>query len=269
MDQSIFSRSATILKQFTSASSNQMQVIYEPGLATPWDKLPVLRYYGFVTDLRAKIDIRSLYEQTLPDLDITQSRTERLTAVRDMEWGGPRYELGLYLEASNSPLCKVAALSLLNREPYYHVNLVPYFSDNALINIASDARILARVEDVGYGLLAGLDEVVIFGSVKEEVSTLPEDARVISYCQSFGQTLGTTSLQLLPLNANRLQATFVNTHASNKIFLHYGTTAEINKGITLMPNGGSYEINAENPYQGVISAIASAASTPMTYMECV
>ncbi len=269
MDQSIYSRSVTILRRFASQSLNNFQVLYEPGFASPWDRLPITRYYGFVTDLRLKVDIKSLVEHPLPDLDLTQSRTERLTAVRDLEWGKDRYEFGMYLETSTAPLCKIASVSLLNRQPFYHVNLLPYFTDNGLINIASDARIMGRVEDAGFGLLSGADEVVVFGSVKEEVTTLPEDSREISFCQGSGFTLGTTATQLLPANANRLQATFVNTHNSNRIFLNYGTTATANTGITLMPNGGSYEINATNPYKGIISAVASGAGTTLTVQECV
>lgn len=269
MDQSIYSRSVTILRQYSSASLGNFQTIYEPGFTTPWDRLPINRYYGFITDLRLKIRINSLPEQELPNLDAEQSRTERLTAVRDMEWLSARYEFGLYLQATGTGPLHIASISLLNRKPFYHVNLLPYFTDNSLINLAADARILGRVENAGYGLLNTNDELVVFGSVKEEVTTLPEDAKQISICQSFGQTIGVAPVQLLPVNANRLQATFVNNHATNRVFLNYGSTAVAGQGITLMPNGGSYEINATNPYKGVISAVASAASTTISFMECV
>lgn len=269
MDQSIYSRSVTILKRYSSANLGNWQTIYEPGFTTPWDRLPINRYYGFITDLRMKIRVNSITEKPLPLLDAEQSRTERLTAVRDLEWMSQRYEFGIYMQASGTGLFHIASISLLNRQPFYQVNLMPYFTDNSLINIASDARILGRVENAGYGLLSGSDEVVIFGSVKEEVTTLPEDSKQISFCQPFGLTIGTTSLALLPPNANRLQATFVNTHASNRIFLNYGATATANQGITLMPNGGSYEINETNPYKGLISAVASAAGSTVSYIECV
>lgn len=269
MDQSIYSRSVTILKRFASGNLSNFQTIYEPGFTTPWDRLPINRYYGFITDLRAKIKITSIPEKPLPVLDAEQSRTERLTAVRDLEWMSERYELGLYLQASGTGILHIASLSLLNRRPFYQINLLPYFTDNSLINIASDARILARIENAGYGLLSGQDEVVIFGSVKEEVTTLPEDAKQISFCQNFGLTVGATSVQLLPANANRLQATFVNTHSSNRVFLNYGALATVNQGIALMPNGGSYEINETNPYKGMISAVAGGAGTTMTFIECV
>lgn len=268
MPQSIYSRSVSILTQFNASHGNNLRVLYEPGLANPWDLLAVNRYYGFITDLRMKVQIRSIPEKDLPELDVTQSRTERLTAVRDMEWSGERYEFGLFMETSRAPVLQIASVSLLNRKPYYHINLLPYFTDNAIVNIASDARIFGRVQDVGYGLLKAGDEIVIFGSVKEEFTTLPEEQRVIQFSQPSALTVGTSSLIALPANANRLQATLVNTSASARIFLNYGSTAQQNQGITLMPNGGTYEINTTNPYFGVISAISSTAGATLSILEC-
>ena len=269
MLQSIYSRSSTILRRLTASSSNQIFVVYEPGFAHPWDLLPTTRYCGFITDLRLMVRITSIAEQELPELEVTASRTERITAIRDMEWGGKRKELALYLESSTMGPCQIASIALLNRVPYYHVNLMPYFTDNGIVNIAADARILGGIVDAGYGLLAGTDEVTIFGSVKEEVTTLPEEERIIQYCQPYNWTIGTASAQLLPVNANRLQATFVNRHESAKIYLNYGITAEVNKGICLMPKGGSYEINKTNPYQGIISAVSDTTSATLSGIECV
>jgi hypothetical protein len=269
MLQSIYSRSTTILKRFTSNSANQINVLYEPGFTSPWDLLPTVRYCGFITDLRLMVRIRSLDEQALPELEVTSTRTERITAVRDMEWGGKRKELALFLEVSGTAPCQIASIALLNRIPYYHVNLMPYFTDNGIINVAADARILAGVVDAGYGLLQGTDEVTVFGSVKEEVTTLPEEPRIIQYCQPYTWTLGLSSAQILPINENRLQATLVNRHSSAKIYLNYGITAEVGKGICLMPNGGSYEINKTNPYQGLISAISDTANATLSGLECV
>jgi hypothetical protein len=269
MLQSIYSRSATILRRFTSNSLNQVNVLYEPGFTSPWDLLPTTRYCGFITDLRMMVRIQSIDEQQLPELEVTATRTERITAVRDMEWGGKRKELALFIETSAMPPCQIASIALLNRVPYYHVNLMPYFTDNGIINVAADARILASIKDAGYGLLQGTDEVTIFGSVKEEVTTLPEEPRIIQYCQPHTWTVGTGSIQLLPVNENRLQSTFVNRHNAARIYLNYGALAEVGKGICLMPNGGSYEINKTNPYQGVISAIADTAGATLSGLECV
>lgn len=215
------------------------------------------------------VKIRSIEEQGLPELEVTSSRTERITAVRDMEWSGKRKELVIFLETSNMPPCQIATISLLNRLPYYHVNLMPYFTDNGIINVASDARFLAGIVDAGYGLLQGTDEITLFGSVKEEVTTLPEEPRIIQMCQPYTWTVSNANLQILPINENRLQCTFVNRSETAKIYLNYGTLAEVGKGICLMPKGGSYEINRTNPYQGLISAISDMAGATLSGLECV
>lgn len=267
--QQIYSRSVNILKRFTSNEGNSFFTLYEPGVITPWDYLQTVRFYGFITDLRVKVNITSIAEKELPDLSVTQSRTERLSALRDMEWRGERKQLGLYLETSGHPVTHIASIALLNRIPYYHVNLMPYFTDNAVINVANDSRILGCIEDVGYGLLDNEDEIVVFGSVKEEVTTLPENERRIEYSQAYNFSVGTTSLQLLPSNPNRLQATFTNRHSSARIYLNYGNSAAVGGGLCLLPNGGSYEINRTNPYQGMVSAISDTSGGLLSVLECV
>jgi hypothetical protein len=267
-DQLIYSKSTNILKKLTSASSTNMIVLYEPGTVTPWDVVPTTRYYGFITDLRMKVQIKSIAESEIPQLDITSTRTERILAVRDMEWNSPRKELEIFLETSSQAQTHIATVSLLNRQPYYHVNLLPYLSDLGVFNVANDARLLARVKDAGYGLLQGTDELAVFGSVKEEVTTLPPDAKVINYCQGHSWIVHNASQQLLPSNKNRLQFTLVN-RGTTTIYLNYGQEAEIGSGIALMPNGGSYEINLSNPYEGILSAISDQANGILSGIECV
>lgn len=265
----VYSRSAQILRRFTAASSNQLISLYEPAVVTPWDRVSTVRYYGFVTDFRMKVDISSISEQQLPELSIESSRTERITAVRDMEWKSPRKELELLLESPSHPAVAIASISLVNRLPYYQVNLMPYFTDNGLINIAAGSRILARVIDAGYGLLQNADEVVVFGSAKEEATVLPTEPRSIQSCTPYSWAVGTSSVQLLPINPNRLQLTLVNRSPAATVFLNYGVQAQVGQGIALMPGGGSYEINQTNPYAGIITAISDGASATLTGLECI
>lgn len=267
--QQIYSRSAQILQRFTIATGSDMQLLYEPALVSPWDTVATLRYYGFITDLRVKIQIGSIPESQIPNLGIESSRTERLIAVRDLEWNSPRKELELFLETSRQPLTHIASISLQNRTPFYTINLLPYFTDNGVVNIANDARISGRIRNAGFGLLQGSDEIVVYGSVKEEVTTLPEEETIITSCQSHGWTIGTGNAQILPSNPNRQQLTLINRGSSGIIYLNYGNLAEAGKGIALLPNGGSYEINYTNPYKGMISAIADTANSLLSGLECV
>ena len=267
MSQSIYSRSQSILQNFSNATEGNMLVLYEPGSVTPWDVVPTTRYYGFILDLKAMVDVTSIEETAIPELDPTASRTERFLAIRNMEWNSPRKELELFMRTSTQPISKIGAVSLLNRRPFYQVNLLPFFSDNGVINVGNDAQILARIRDVGYGLLANNDQVTVFGSVKEEVTTLPESASEVQFCQPYSFNVTMQSNQLLAANPNRIQLTITNM-GTNNVFLNYGLIAENGKGIALVAGGGSYEINSANPYKGAISAIGAGNST-LSLIECV
>lgn len=74
-----------------------------------------------------------------------------------------------------------------------------------------------------------------------------------------------TTAALLAENANRAWAVIVN-RGAEWAYLGIGEAAVANKGISLAPNGGSYEINANNWTGAVINVIADA-STVVTYCE--
>jgi hypothetical protein len=265
--QQSIQRSVNILKRF-NASVNGVQIIYQPSLTTALDRIQSLRFYGFVTSLRCTVDIKSIPEAPIPDVEPTATRAEKLTAVRDMEWLSARKELEILMKVSGSGWLPIAAISLLNRVPHYMINLLPYFTDNVSFDMANDAVLGARIVDAGYGLLSGNDHVTIFGSVREEIVSLPTDSTEIALSQSHNWTIDGTSVVILPTNPNRLQATFVNNDANDTVYLSYGAIAETGKGIALMPNGGSYEINSTNLYRGAISAISSGSAL-LTGLECV
>lgn len=257
--QQTYSRTQQILESFGPGSGQK--TIYQPSTVSPWDRVQTLRFYGFITSLRMRVDINSIAESELPNLDPTSSRTDRLLAVRDMEWRNPRKQITFYLKTARTPWLPLFDVSLLNRLPYYQVDLLPYFTSNMSFDTANDCAIAAQITNAGYGLLNSSDNVTLYGSVREEITTLPTDAPEISYGQPHAWEVGTDSQILLPANPNRLQATLVNRSLTTDCFLNYGAIATLGQGITLMRGGGSYEINLQNPYRGAVSAIASEPCT--------
>lgn len=266
--QQSYSRSVNILKSFSKNTANSRILLYQPGLVSPYDRVATLRYYGFITDLRVKIDINSLVESPIPNLEVTSSRTERITAVRDMEWKGARKQLDLFLRTSTVGWTNIASVSLLNRTPYYHLNLLGYLSDTGAFCIGNDAALAAQITDVGYGLLNAGDYLSFFGSVREEVTVLADQGTQISFSTDFNWDVNSQSALILPANPNRLQATFVNTSLEHEIFLSYNPIATVGSGIALMRGGGSYEINSSNLYRGAISAVSLGDAT-LTAIEAV
>lgn len=266
--QQVFTRNVTILQRFSQATGGNLVTVYAPGYTSPWDLSNTQRYYGFIKSLRAKIDINSLAEAQIPDVDLTTSRTERMTAVRDMEWGAARMELELLMKTARVPWTAIAKVSLLRRDPYYHVNLLNYFGDGLTFEVGNDTTIGARIINAGYGLLSGTDEVVIFGCCQEEASALPADKQEISLSTPYGWDLSTTSQQILTSNPHRIQVTLTNTSDTHDVYLSLGAIAAQSQGITLKAGGGSYEINLSNPYKGPIAAIADGPAR-LTGVECV
>jgi hypothetical protein len=215
-----------------------------------------------------KIDINSLEESPIPNLDVTSSRSDRITAVRDMEWKSPRKQLDLFLRNSTSGWTNIASVSLLNRTPYYHLNLLGYLSDTGAFCIGNDSALAAQITDVGYGLLNAGDYLSFFGSVREEVTVLADQGTQISFSTDFNWDVNSESALILPANPNRLQATFVNTSLEHEVYLSYNPVAVAGRGIALMRGGGSYEINSFNLYRGAISAVSTGDAT-LTAIEAV
>jgi hypothetical protein len=267
-DQQSYQRSVNILRSFNESSGSTMLELYRPGYVNPMDRVQSLRYYGYINALRLKIDINSMPETELPNLDIGASKIERIAAIRDMEWKSPRKQLDLFFKTSNHPLTHIVSISLLNRLPFYQVNLLQYLSDSGILEIANDGVLYGRIEDVGYGLLRGTDSVVIWGSAREEITTLPTEQKTISTATNFQWTITDTEQVILSSNPNRLQATFVN-NSNSIVLLSYIPMGNTNGGIMLLPGGGTYEINESNPYKGVIYAKTTSGNAQLTGMEAV
>lgn len=266
--QQAYSRNVSVIKSFTSASGASMIQLYAPGSVTPWDRTATIRYYGFITSLRMSVNIKSIPESRIPNIQLTDDQTARITAVRNMEWKEPRKQIDFFLKNSQISWQKIASLSLLNRLPYYHVNLLQYLTDSSSFEVGNDTRLAARIFDAGYGLLSNTDSVTIFGSCQEEATALPTDEPTISYANDFSWDVGAQSQIIMPANPNRLQATFVNSSTTHDVFLSYGGQAQSGRGIALLKGGGTYEINKFNPYKGAISAIATGTAN-LVGMEAV
>jgi hypothetical protein len=110
--------------------------------------------------------------------------------------------------------------------------------------------------------------VILFGSVREEITTLPTDSKEISFATPHSWTVNSTSQLIIPANPNRQQVTLINTSLTDEAYINYGGMAAMGQGITLMRGGGSYEINLSNLYRGAISAI-SANPLTLTGIEAV
>lgn len=220
----------------------------------------------FVKALRCRSRIVSVEQQPLPDLKLTQSQTQRIAAMKDWEYTAPRKQLNLHISNRHNDWMQIASVTLLNIPPYRITNLMEYYTENIAIELGSTGAIGVSLQDVGWGYLQAQDEVVIYGSITNEIVSIPANTEPLQGCQQFGWTINSTSQPILSA-ALRKQLTLVNT-GEGVVYISFGMNAEIGKGITLMPNGGSYELNKTTyPYTGVISAVSDSSSY-LTALEC-
>jgi hypothetical protein len=258
--QESFQRSVNILEEFNSSNTNQLKILYSPGSVSRYDRVQTLRFYGFLNSLKITVDIKSIPEIEIPDFGSSSNRTQRIVAARDMEWASARKHLELLVKNSRVTWQHVATISLQNRIPYYQVDLMAYLTNNLTFDMGNDFMLGARIVDAGWGKLQNADRVTFFGSVKEEITTIPSNAEEISISQPFRWQINTESQILLSANPQRKQLVLVNNSTNRDITINYGAVVEYGRGITLMRGGGSYEINKTNPYKGVVSAISNGAA---------
>lgn len=79
-------------------------------------------------------------------------------------------------------------------------------------------------------------------------------------------TIGATSSTVIAANATRKGAVITNI-SDSIIYLGLTGTAVVEAGIPLYPNGGHYEIESTNLYTGIITAISTAASKKLCFVE--
>lgn len=164
-----FFRNANILKQLDASTADSIVEIYQPGTLNLSSMAEDARYSGFITSLRLSVAITSIPEMQFPETEIGMGEGEINALLRAKEIVSPKIQLNLLLKSSNitAPL-KIGAVSLFNRAPYYTVDLLLYLTDAAAFDLASDCVLLMQLENVGYGLLEGIDRVAVFGSAVEE-----------------------------------------------------------------------------------------------------
>lgn len=215
---------------------------------------------GLITALRIKAKVPSIPEADLPQLAVDQSRTERLNLTRNYEWTSPRKHLNLWLKTSGGNWANIATISITNIPPFRVFDLSSYFTSDIAIALGANGAIGLSVENAGYGLLEGNDEILCSGLATTEVVVIPEEVEPISQSFNYGEAIDSTSRVFIPAIPNKKQVTLTNMGNSN-VFLSIGQHAEIGKGIALRANGGSYEFNRSNhPFNLPIYAVSDGSS---------
>lgn len=178
VSQGIF-RNVNILVEFNAANTTEAIDIYTPGFINSFDIVSGVKYSGFITSLRATIDINSLPELIPPDINVLDTEADKESKRNEAVTNTPRKCMQLYLRNSNSKSLLIGEVLLFNRLPYYYVSLIKYFTDTITFDVAPDTVITAQMKDIGYGILTGSDKVAIVGSVVEEASYIEQSTLAV------------------------------------------------------------------------------------------
>lgn len=165
-------RNINILREFNAGSTTEIIDIYQPGWLNPYDIITGAKYSGFITSLRLTIDLTSIPELTTVQTDVLADDATITDAATETFNGNSKKCLTFYLRTNDTPIIKVADIYLFNQRPYYYLDLINYFTSAGTFDVAPDTVISCGLSDVGSGLLADNDRILLLGSVIEEAPSI-------------------------------------------------------------------------------------------------
>lgn len=127
---------------------------------------PQADYSGFITTLRLTINLNSIETANFPYIpddtpaDVLQQILEEVALNTEFK------EVVLYLKKGNEAWIERAPIRIFNKDPYYDVNLMRFFSDANTIDVSEDLSLGIQLK-IG-NVLTAADNILIWGTVVEE-----------------------------------------------------------------------------------------------------
>ncbi|MEM6836892.1 MAG: hypothetical protein AAF609_08545 [Cyanobacteria bacterium P01_C01_bin.120] len=267
MTTATFNRSRQILQPITALNATDMTVIYDSSYVNPNEITNTLKYYGFITDLRATVRVNSFAPVQPPVLRIGSSASEKAEAIREAEFNSERCHLAVYLRNSRTGWTEIYREPIVNRQPFYTIDLTTYLTNQPAFAVSSDSQLAVRLLDIGFGLIDGDDSISIYGSAREEVTALPNDGRLITTSTSSQATATNQPSMILAPNPYRKGLDITNLSETDKVSLSFNPGVVSLNGIVLYPGGGSFSIAFDNLYQGAIFAISESNDSDLAIAE--
>lgn len=146
-----------ILDQIDSTNFSSIKQIYQP--------LP--GYSGFITALALTINLKSIPGAEFPYIPDDTPPDVLEQTFRDMEEQLVFKELRILLKKGAGAWIQKATIRIFNKEPFYEVDLMPYFTKANTIDVAEDLSLGIQLA-LGDTLAADIDKILIFGNAIEE-----------------------------------------------------------------------------------------------------
>ena len=158
----------SVVKNITTVDGENEIVIYTP--STNILQGVTLKYYGLINTLRLNSSITSLTPVELDELDPAATPAE-VRAFNLALLNQPRKGIKVLLRKDGVD-AEIADIGIYPNRPRYMVNIIGYFTELQLYGIAHNTSIIAKIYDVGWGLLQNNDWVTITGSIIEKTNVL-------------------------------------------------------------------------------------------------
>jgi len=161
-------RNVNPLVNLRTINNNQTITVYQPGTLNPNTIKPDVTYSGLITNLRVKVQISSLLQDYIIPPQGNMTPEEYALTLNQYDINSPKKGLNFYLETSLQPPVLLVQLYLFQRRPFYVIDALSYFTNSITLDLASDAKLTVKIQDLGWAELMGADNIVIWGTAIEE-----------------------------------------------------------------------------------------------------
>lgn len=146
-----------ILGKIDSTNYSTPKLIYKPQPG----------YSGFVTSLGITVYLKSINSANFPAIpddtppDVIEQIFQNLEETLQFK------KLNILLRKNSEPWIQKADIRIFNKEPYYDVDLMPYYTKANTIDVAEELGLGIELA-LGDTLAADIDKITIFGTAIEE-----------------------------------------------------------------------------------------------------
>ena len=147
--------------------SRQLRSMATETIFTPKERLwagQTIRFSAILESLRLKVAQPSLGAPlALPEGLEDLGQVDAAESYRSWIWAQPRRHLNILMDG-----VIWATVPLLNRSPFYVINLMPYLSSQSTARIAAGTSLSLAIVDAGFGSISGQDSIVVMGEGVQE-----------------------------------------------------------------------------------------------------
>jgi hypothetical protein len=146
-----------ILTKIDSTNYSTPKLLYRPQVG----------HSGFVTSLTLTINLKSINSANFPSIpdgtpaDVLEQIFQNLEETLQFK------KLNILLRKDSEPWVQKADIKIFNKEPYYDVDLMPYYTKANTIDVAEELSLGIELA-LGDTLAADIDKITIFGTAIEE-----------------------------------------------------------------------------------------------------